>query len=265
MLCLSVCRGASYTSSYNVVSLRLLGFLTHPPRHDYGCGPVDLRRNLAPLVAHRTRCQRLIFIRIAGWTLCWLRLTASAVPLIGSMSGTPDRRLSSLLALSAVAAPSLRWRLLLRPSRGIFIALQHANVDHRELQQLLLEYLVVDSFVGQLSLLCKFAHSSVFSFHSSSCCLSCCIQQSTRVPRSRLAKRCRSVSADRRLRSSALLVQDCRQEGHLFLCSSRSFWSTFTRSQASSNGFVCLTELQHPIRGDDLCHLRQLLDSTSCT
>ena len=26
------------------------------PRQGHGCGPVDLRRNLAPLVAHRTRC-----------------------------------------------------------------------------------------------------------------------------------------------------------------------------------------------------------------
>ena len=35
------------------------------------------------------------------------------------------------------------------------------------------------------------------------------------------------------------------QEGWLFLCSSRSFWSTFTQSRAPSNGFVCLVELQH--------------------
>ena len=108
-------------------------------------------------------------------------------------------------------APRLRLRLLLRPARSAFIALKHAHADHRELQQLLLEDLVVDSSVRQLSLLCRFAHSSVFSFHPSSCCLSCCIQQSTRVPRSRLAKRCPSVSADR------------RQEGKLFLRSSRSF------------------------------------------
>ena len=26
-----------------------------PPRHGHGCGPVDLEKNFAPLVAHRTR------------------------------------------------------------------------------------------------------------------------------------------------------------------------------------------------------------------
>ena len=26
-----------------------------PPRHGHDCGPVDLERNFAPLVAHRTR------------------------------------------------------------------------------------------------------------------------------------------------------------------------------------------------------------------
>ena len=79
-------------------------------------------------------------------------------------------------------------------------------------------------------------------------------------PRSppRLAKRCRSVSASfvRRLKSlhtdlvpspvmGSSPVRNRRHEDQLFMCSSRSFWSTFTRYQAPSNGFVCLAELQH--------------------
>ena len=52
-----------------------------------------------------------------------------------------------------------------------------------------------------------------------------------------------------RFRSSSVLnpppVRNCHQEGWLFLCSFRSFWSTFTRLRAPSNGFVCLVELKH--------------------
>ena len=92
-----------------------------------------------------------------------------------------------LLALAAVAA-RLLWRQLLRPARGVFVALQLAITDHRELQQRLLKDLAVDTLVRQLFLLCKIADSSVFSFHSSSCCLPCCIPQSTRVLRSRLGQ-----------------------------------------------------------------------------
>ena len=52
-----------------------------------------------------------------------------------------------------------------------------------------------------------------------------------------------------RFRSSSVLnpppVRNCHQKGWLFLCSFRSFWSTFTRLRAPSNGFVCLVELKH--------------------
>ena len=55
------------------------------------CGPVDLERNFAPLVAHHL-LTRLFF---------WFHLTASAVLLIGSISEASDLCLNSLLALAA--------------------------------------------------------------------------------------------------------------------------------------------------------------------
>ena len=55
------------------------------------CGPVDLERNFAPLVAHHS-LTRLFF---------WFHLTASAVLLIGSVSGASDLCLNSLLVLAA--------------------------------------------------------------------------------------------------------------------------------------------------------------------
>ena len=154
-------------------------------------------------------------------------LTASAVALMIDL-----RNVGSPLELAPGSgcrfAPRLRWRLWLRPARGVFTTCNMRS---------LITVNSINIFLGVSSSIRPCVHSSVFSFHSSSCCLPCCFQQSTRVLRSRLAKRCYFVSADR------------HKKGQLFLCSSKSFWSTFTRSQASSNCFVCLAEL----RGD-LCH-----------
>ena len=58
-----------------------------PPRHRHDCGSVDLERHFAPLVAHHS--------------LTRLHLTASALLLIGSNSGSSDLCLNSLLALTA--------------------------------------------------------------------------------------------------------------------------------------------------------------------
>ena len=55
------------------------------------CGPVDLKRHFAPLVAHHS-LTRLFF---------WFHLTASAVLLFESVSEASDLHLNSLLALAA--------------------------------------------------------------------------------------------------------------------------------------------------------------------
>ena len=110
-------------------------------------------------------------------------------------------------------APRLRWRLWLRPARGIFTS--PCNM---------LSLITVNSSNFSLRI-----SPSIRPCVSSLCCASsrthrCSFPLVLMLPvllhpainsrsRSRLAKRYRSVSADRRLRSSALLVQDCRQEG----------------------------------------------------
>ena len=62
-----------------------------PPRHGHDCGPVDLERHFAPLVAQHS-LTRMFF---------WFHLTASAVLLIGLVSEASDLCLNSLLALTA--------------------------------------------------------------------------------------------------------------------------------------------------------------------
>ena len=91
MLCWSVCCGARTRSvDYAAVTFCTV-FSYTPPRHRHDCGSVDLKRHFAPLVAHHS-LTRLFF---------WFHLTASAVLLIGSVSGSSDLCLNSLLALAA--------------------------------------------------------------------------------------------------------------------------------------------------------------------
>ena len=68
-------------SLWKVPSLRLLGFLSHPPRHGHGCGRVDLRRNPRTTRGSSHSLSRLISIRLAGWAF-QVMLTASALPLM---------------------------------------------------------------------------------------------------------------------------------------------------------------------------------------
>ena len=165
---------------WKVPSLRFVGFLSHTSSTWSRLWPCRSSEEPRTTRGSSHSLSRLISIRLAGWAF-QVMLTASAVSLMIDF-----RNVGSPLELAPGSgcrfAPRLRRRLWLRPARSVFIALQHATANHRELQQHLLGGLVVDSSVRQLSLLCKIAHSSVFSFHSSSCCLPCCIQQPTRVP-----------------------------------------------------------------------------------
>ena len=103
--------------------------------------------------------------------------------------------------------------------------------------------------------------------------------------RPRPAKRCHSVSADRRLRSCALLLRTSQESGprsrsfvcpELFACTGPTRAScSCVRSDPSSQPshgpkphlivWFASPSLPHPIRGDDLCRLRQPLASASCT
>ena len=114
VLCLSVCRGASNRSSWKVVSLRLLRFLAHPSTW------LRLWPSRSSEEPRTTRgswhsLSRLIFIRLAGWTFCWLHLTASGDWIDFRNFGSPleltpgsGRCCCSSSELAAVAASSTR-------------------------------------------------------------------------------------------------------------------------------------------------------------
>ena len=95
VLCWSVCVWCAYTVCGFCRQYVFCTVFSHtPPRHGpWTCGPVDLEKHFAPLVAHHS-LTRLIFI--------WLHLTASACTADWNrVSEALDLYLNSLLALAA--------------------------------------------------------------------------------------------------------------------------------------------------------------------